>query len=113
MPGRISRSWGASRLGVCSTTYTARVRRLRTAYETALVRELASGARPDGCATIEELHDAWQVGVARPAVSGPTFHAWQSLVDYQMNAVAALSRPAARAGRRPGQVPASSAAQPR
>jgi hypothetical protein len=89
------------------------VNRLRTAYETALVHELAAGARPDGCATIEELHDAWQVGVARPAVSGRTFHAWQSLVDYQMNAVAALSRPIVLAGRRGGQVSASSAAQPR
>jgi len=113
MPGRTGRSWGAARLGLCSTTYTARVSRLRTAYETALVDELARGGRPDGCATVEELHDAWQVGVARPAVSGRTFHAWQSLVDYQMNAVAALSRPAAGAGQRPGQVPASSAPQPR
>jgi len=113
MPGRTGRGWGAARLGVCSTTYTARVRRLRSAYETALVDELARGGRPDGCATVEELHDAWQVGVARPAVSGRTFRAWQSLVDYQMNAVAALSRPAAGAGRRPDQVPASSAPQPR
>ena len=111
MPGRMGRGWGAARLGVCSKTYAARVSRLRTAYETALVQELAGGARPDGCATIEELHDAWQVGVARPEVSGRTFRAWQSLVDYEMNAIAALSRPAGLAERR--QVTASSAAQPR
>jgi hypothetical protein len=113
MPGRMRRSWGAARLGVCSRTYAARVQRLRTAYETALVQDLAGGVRPDGCATIEELHDAWQVGVARPAVSGRTFRAWQSLVDYQMNAVAALNRPPVWSGRRAGQVTASSAAQPR
>ena len=113
MPGRMGRGWGVARLGVCSKTYAARVSRLRTAYETALVQELARGTRSDGCATIEELHDAWQGGVERPAVSGRTFRAWQSLVDYQMNAVAALSRPVGVAGRRAGQVTASSAAQPR
>jgi|GEM_PF-6177363 len=93
MPGRVSGSRRQGHADVGPKTYRVRVGRLRAAYESALAWELAAGRRIDGCATIAELHVAWQVGVARPPVSARTFRAWQLLVDYQMNAGAGLGPP--------------------
>ena len=81
---------------MCPKTYRVRVGRLRAAYESALAGDLAGGRRLDGCATIEQLHVAWQVGIARPAVSARTFRAWQLLVDFQMNVARGASTAAHR-----------------
>ena len=101
MPGRARRGAGRN----CPREYQARVRWLRGAYEAALARELAGTAqRPDGCATIEDLDDAWHVGVAVPQVGEQTFLAWQALVDYLLNAEDAPPTWPLEAGPRPASV---------